>query len=456
MKGNKMLTLRQRFADAVEKKQAILDKVIDENRVPTEEEKKELDALDAAKRTASEMIEQLTQLNADLAAVEDEDEDENRGSGGAGTPAAQGKPKTKVIRENGEDENGHYRPFRSLGDQLLAVYNAVKNPHRRNEHLDELDRRAVAGMSEGVGADGGFLLQDDFSSELLKNSMETGLIAPRCRRFPTSPGSTGVQFPVLQETSRVEGSRWGGVQVYRVNEAAAATAKKAKFALERMGFEKLIGMFVATDELLADATFLGAWMGQAFQEEFACKIDTEIVRGTGAGQMKGIINAGCLVTVSKESSQAAASIVGMNVIKMFARLFARSQANAVWLANQDCFPQIATLTITKDKSDIPLYSPPNLIAGQVLGSILGRPVIYVEQCSTVGTIGDLILADLSRYMIIEKDPQQASSIHVYFDTEQTAYRFSVRNNGQPMLKQAITPMNGSATLTDFVVLETRS
>lgn len=454
---NKLLTLRQRFTAAAESERELLDKLIDEAREATKEEQEQLDAIEVTKRAASEQIKRLMKLDEELEAIGlAEGNNEERGNGGAGTPAAQGGVKTKVIREEGEDENGKYRPFRTLGEQLLTVYRSVKNPHQIDKRLMELDKRAIAGMSETVGADGGFLLQDDFSSELLKNSMESGLIAPRCRRFPTSPGSTGVQFPVLQETSRVEGSRWGGVQVYRVNEAAAATAKKAKFALERMGFEKLIGMFIATDELLADATFLGAWMGEAFKEEFACKIDTEIVRGTGAGQMKGILNAGCLVTISKEGSQSAGTILGMNCVKMFARLFARSQANAVWLANQDCFPQIATLTITKDKSDIPIYQPANIASGQTLGTILGRPVIYVEQCSTVGTVGDLILADLSRYMIIEKDPQQASSIHVYFDTEQTAYRFSVRNNGQPMLKQAITPMNGSNSLTDFVVCETRS
>lgn len=446
---NQLLTLRQRFADAAAKESALVDKLIEENREATEDEKKEFDAIDAAKRAASDGLKRLAKMKEDqaLAGIECDEEEERE------TPPVKGK--TKVIREDGEDENGKYRPFRSFGEQLLAVYRSVKSPHQTDRRLLELDKRAVAGMSEGVGADGGFLLQDDYSTDLMTNAVKTGLIAPLCRRFPTSPGSTGVQFPVLNETSRVEGSRWGGVQVYRVNEAAAATAKKANFTLERLGFEKLIGMFIATDELLADATFLGAWMSEAFKEEFACKIDTEIVRGTGAAQMRGILNAGCLVTVSKESAQAAATIMGENVIKMFARLFARSQANAVWLANQDCFPQLATLTITKSKSDVPLYSPPNLMAGQVYGTILGRPVIYVEQCSTLGTVGDLILADLSRYMMIEKDPQQASSIHVYFDTEQTAYRFSVRNNGQPMLKQAITPMNGSNTLTDFVVLETR-
>lgn len=448
--ANKLLTLRQRFAAAVDREQEILDAQIDGSRSATDEEVKELSDIAKTKEVTSDQIKRLEKLQAERreAGLDDvEVKAEER---------AVVEPKVKLTRQEGEDENGKYRPYRSLGLQLQAVYAASQNPHAADKRLLEMNKRAVAGMSEGVGAEGGFLLQDDYSSDLMRNTVETGLIAPKCRRFPTSPGSTGIQFPVLQETSRVDGSRWGGVQVYRVNEAAAATPKKAKFALERMGFEKLIGMFVATDELLADATFLGAWMSEAFKEEFAVKVDNEIVRGTGANQMMGILNANCLVTVSKESAQAAGTIVGMNCVKMFARLFGRSQQNAVWLANQDCFPQIATLTITKDKSDIPIYQPANIASGQTLGTILGRPVIYVEQCSTVGTIGDLILADLTRYMIIEKDPQQASSIHVYFDTEQTAFRFSVRNNGQPMLKQAVTPMNGSNTLTDFVVLETRS
>jgi hypothetical protein len=36
-----------------------------------------------------------------------------------------------------------------------------------------------------------------------------------------------------------------------------------------------------------------------------------------------------------------------------------------------------------------------------------------------------------------------------------AYRFIVRNNGQPMHDAPITPLHGSSTLSPFVTLEAR-
>lgn len=442
---------RQRYAAALDEEQKILEALVTENRDASDEEKKKLDELAATRKRSQDLIDRLLANKAEGDKVPPLEDEQAR----AALPTP-GKTKVSVGREEGEDENGKYRPFRNIGEQLQMIRSAAKQPYATDQRLVKMNQRAAAGASEGVGADGGFLLQDDFSATLMKIAFESGTIAPLCTRMPTSPGSTGIEFPVVEETSRVEGSRWGGVQVYRENEATAGTYKKPKFSLERLGFAKLMGLFAITDELAADATFLSAWMMNAFRDEIAVRVDNEIIRGTGVGQMKGILNSACLVSIAKETSQAADTIVGMNVVKMFARLFAAGQSRATWLANQNCFPQIATLTITKDKSDVPLYSPPNLVAGQTLGTLLGRPVRYVEQCSTVGDKGDLILGDFSRYIIIEKDVQEASSIHVYFDTDQTAYRVTVRNNGMPLLKQAVTPMNGTDTLTDFVVIDDRT
>jgi HK97 family phage major capsid protein len=64
-------------------------------------------------------------------------------------------------------------------------------------------------------------------------------------------------------------------------------------------------------------------------------IGDSIINGTGAGKPKGIIAAsGALVTVAKETSQAATTLQQANVSKMWARLHARSRANAVWLTTR--------------------------------------------------------------------------------------------------------------------------
>lgn len=90
--------------------------------------------------------------------------------------------------------------------------------------------------------------------------------------------------------------------------------------------------------------------------------------------------------------------------------------------------------------------------------IKGRPVVPVEYCATVGTVGDIILADASQYRMIRKAAgvQQDSSIHVRFLNDETTFRALYRVDGQPMPRSAITPFKGSNTLSPFVVLATRS
>ena len=71
--------------------------------------------------------------------------------------------------------------------------------------------------------------------------------------------------------------------------------------------------------------------------------------------------------------------------------------------------------------------------------------------------GDLIFADLDQYLVIEKGGvDRAMSIHVEFLTDQSVFRWTVRNNGQPIPRSAITPAKGSNTQSPFVALQTRS
>ena len=106
---------------------------------------------------------------------------------------------------------------------------------------------------------------------------------------------------------------------------------------------------------------------------------------------------------------------------------------------------------------MPVYLPANGISGAPFGTLLGRPIVPIEYCATLGTVGDVILADLSQYVMIEKGGLQAeTSIHVQFLTDETAYRFVYRVDGQPAWKDALTPFKGNSTLSPFVALATRA
>lgn len=160
--------------------------------------------------------------------------------------------------------------------------------------------------------------------------------------------------------------------------------------------------------------------------------------------------------MSKESGQAASTVVIQNIIKMYARLWSRSRQNAVWYINQDILPQLMTMTLAVGSGGSVVWMPAGQIAGQPFDTLLGIPVIPIEQCASLTNQGDIILADMSQYLAIDKGSMQAaSSIHVRFVNDESVFRFTYRCDGQPGWNTALTPYKGSATQSPFITLQNR-
>jgi HK97 family phage major capsid protein len=243
-------------------------------------------------------------------------------------------------------------------------------------------------------------------------------------------------------------------------------ASQPKFRKIAMELDKLTGLCYATDELLQDSVALEGWLSQAFQKEFTFKVEDAVVNGTGNGMPLGFLNSGAVITVSKEGSQPATTLYAENVMKMWARMPASSRKTAVWLINQDVEPQLFQFVIKVKNvagtenvggiaSPVVTYMPPGT-AGNEYGLLMGRPVVPVEYAATLGTPGDIMLVDLDQYLGIDKGAMTgATSIHVRFIYDETAFRFVYRFNGMPLLASPITPYKGTNTLSPFIVLQAR-
>ena len=344
--------------------------------------------------------------------------------------------------------------FASFGEQMVAVAQAGING--RGGDIDAKLKYeifgAATGASEGTATDGGYLVQTDFSTELLKKAYEVGILASRVKRIPISANANGLKVNAVKETSRANGSRWGGVQAYWTGEAELITASRPKFRQMELDLKKLTGMCYVTDELLQDSTALGAILNDAFGDEFGFKLDDAIMNGTGAGMPKGYLNSSAMVTVAKEAGQAADSILAENIGALWGRMWARSRANAVWLINQQLEAKLMFMKI----GDTPIYVPAGGLSGAPYATLLGRPVIPIEQASAIGDLGDIQLVDLSQYLLIDKGGiQGAQSMHVRFLYDELVFRFIYRADGQPIWELPMTPFKGADTLSPFVTLEAR-
>jgi HK97 family phage major capsid protein len=358
-----------------------------------------------------------------------------------------------VVGKNHEEDH----PFKTFGEYLRSIA-AVEGPaHFVDPRLRPLEVRAGTGLQEGVPSDGGFLVQQDFSTELLKRTYEVGEIMSRVRKIPISPASSGLKVNAIDETSRAAGSRFGGIRGYWAAEGGVKAASNPRFRQIELNLHKLIGLCYATDELLADTVALEAVIKEGFAEETNFLVEDAIIEGTGAGMPAGIMGSGALVTVTKETGQLASTIRYPNLCKMWSRMWARSRRTAVWLINQDVEPELFNMGIVVGTGGSPVYVPPGGASASPYSSLFGRPVIPVEYCATLGTTGDLLLADLTQYLMIDKGGQQtAYSIHVRFVYDEGVYRFVYRVDGSPIWKSALTPFRGTQTVSPFVVLETRA
>lgn len=446
------MDLRQKRADIIQQADALLKAAEAQNRDLTPEEATRYGALlDEARNLAARIAraDEQDRLNQEITKSQHDPIRPDPAAGARGTG----------VQVTGDRADA---PFRSLGEQLQAVVRAARTPHQPDPRLLRLNDRIAAeiratGMSEDVPADGGFFVQEDFGTALMARIYNTGAIASRCTRIPITSASNRIALPMLRETSRANGSRWGGVQAYWSGEAGTITASQMGTEQWRLELDKLTALIYATDELLEDAAALEAWINRAGVSEMAFKLDDAILNGTGVGQAFGILTSAALVEVAKEAGQAATTIVAANVNKAYSRCFAPNRQRAVWLINQDTEPQLEALSVNVGTGGLPVYLPPGGLADTPNSRLKGRPVIPVEQCATLGTVGDIILADLSEYILIEKGGvRAAASIHVQFLTAQTAFRYGMRINGRPWWTSTMQPFKGSNTLSPFVAVATRA
>ena len=274
-----------------------------------------------------------------------------------------------------------------------------------------------SGLNTSVDSEGGFAVPDDWSDQLFSKLSTDNEIIRRCTNFG-EPRSSSHFLPYVDESSKADGSRFGGFRAYWVGEGDVITDSKPAFGLQQRKMRKLAALCYVTDELVEDAPRLAENLQFLASAELGFDFAEEIVNGS-AGRPLGLLNSSAKITVDKETNQTAATVWAPNIKKMIARLWGPSIRTAVWLFNQELLPQLSELTdegqwgseaTSVGASPVPMWDWG--VPGQ-FPRLCGRPAIPVEHCKAPGTEGDLILTDLSQYGIVLK-ARTDYSMHVRF------------------------------------------
>lgn len=356
------------------------------------------------------------------------------------------KTELKIPAQPKDDKS----PWPTMGHFAKGIMTGLVDDKVRNYYAEQ----KASGMSEGISAEGGFMIPPEFSTALLTALAKAGVIAPKCRNFPVN---NNLILPYVNKTT--EATSWtGGVTIYKPAEGVSKDSSKPAFAKCELKLNKMAAFVYATDELLQDSPIaLETFLTTMVSTEMALTKDEDIINGSGAGEAQGIMNSPALISVTIETGQVAKTINFINVLKMWSRLYGPSMRNAVWLISQDSMQQIMQLSVVVGTGGAPV-----IVANATTAlpeRIFGAPIIWSPHCQTLGTTGDIILADFSQYITITKagiGMETATSIHLKFLQDETAFRFVVRFDGQGWWSSDVTPKHGSITVSPFVCLATRA
>jgi len=334
--------------------------------------------------------------------------------------------------------------FDSLNDFLMAVKDRLMSPDSRLKDL-----------SEGVGAEGGFLLLPElFEARLMDLNLGSEIIRPRCRTFgiPKAKGNT-IQIPCYEDVSH--GESIAGVITYWTQEKGTLTESTPTLRKVSLTCNKLTCLSDSSNELISDSFIpISEMIGYLFRSAIGFEIDKVCISGTGGGQPLGFRNSPAVITIAKESGQDADTICYENIVNIFSRLPINSykKNSTIWISSISNIPQLLQIGIKLGVSGF--YVP---IFREETGKyfILGKECLFSEHASLLGEEGNLMLADLSDYALAVKSGIRIeSSIHHLFTSDMSTFRAVIRFDGSPLTNSALTLSDGTTTTSPYIQLGT--
>ncbi len=337
----------------------------------------------------------------------------------------------------------------------------VQAANTKNEAFQPQRTALYAAMGERVPAEGGFLVPENLRSDLLELVLEESIIRPRCRPVPMD--SLRVPYPALDDTTHANAtSVYGGVTAYWTEEGASLTASAPAFSRVTLEAQKLTAYTTIPNELIADAgPLLEDWLTTSWPAAIAWYQDDAFINGDGVGQPQGFLNAPAAIKVATATDYV---ILLNDIIKAYCRMLPQALPGAVWLCSPDVKLQLMELALTANSTTI---APPvwmtnmSAIEGEP-STLFGHELFISEKMpsgtsSNTTTAGALSLCNFSYYLLgLRQELTLAMSQEYLFANDLVAYRLIERCTGRVWPQSALSPRNGGASLSPFVLLDTTS
>jgi hypothetical protein len=346
------------------------------------------------------------------------------------------------------------KPWASFGEQLVAVAAAMTPGGKSDMRLFA----AATGMNQAVPSEGGFAVAPAVRHEHLGrlNNSADSLLGMTDQYTVEGESLT---FNANAETSRRPAPvrRGPGLLDQRGRPDHQVEAEVPRGEGRAQGAR---GPVYVTDKLLRNAPALeSVRRPKAAGDEINFLVGDAIVNGTASDSRRACSRPARSSRSTRRrrrrtgpSSRPMRTRCGPGCTRGFAR-------ERMWLMNVDVEP-------TLDDFNTPIK---NVAGTENVGgfgsniynaeknTLKGRPIIFVEYCQSLGTLGDVILTDPKAYAT--GTGRRGSSTRCRCtsgsSTRRTAFRFMFAVDGQSWLNAAITPFKGTNTLSNIVVLQAR-
>lgn len=297
------------------------------------------------------------------------------------------KPASKPLTGKPMQVEGEAKTGRASNEYKEAMLRALRSNFRQVSNV----------LQEGVDADGGYLVPDEYDSRLVKKLDEENIMRKLAHPIKTS----GLHKINIAATTPA--AAW-------IDEGEALTFGDATFAQINMDAHKLHVAIKVTEELLYDSMFdLEDYIVEMFGKALANAEENAFLNGDGHGQPLGLLaeTGGADVGVTAAS---ATSITADEIINLIYSLKRPYRKNAVFLMNDST---IAIIRKLKDGNGVYLWQP--ALTANEPDRLLGYPV-YTSQYMPAATAGNKSIAfgDFSYYNIGDRGTRSFAELRELF------------------------------------------
>ena len=413
--------LREKRANFIAKMRGVLDAAASDSRDLNEAEAKSYDEMKASADGLKSQIDRLEGLEK----IEAELEQPVAAVASRNIPRARG-PEAK-------------REFESLGEFLAA---ARFNPNdQRLSWQDGSNIRGEQRMDDG--ASGGFAVPVQFRSELLKVDPMAAAMRPRATVIPAgTPPDGEISMPALDQSNAR--NIYGGVTVSWIGEGGTKPETTTYIQEVKLKPNEVAAQITVTDKLLRNWQAASPLISNQLRMAIAAAEDVAFLTGDGVAKPLGVLKSTAATVIARANANL---IDYTDVLKMEEVLFG-NEADVFWVCTKKARTQLRQL-----KNVAGYYIWQEDARSGVPPTLLGHPVVVSDRVPSLGSKGDLMLIDPSKYLIKDgSGPFVAASEHVLFTQNKTVIKAFWNVDGQSWLKSPIKTENGELQ-SPFVILQ---